>query len=44
MKKKKGIVLIQKDNHYFFNGKPVDYDEATKKVETVIILPEKKPV
>lgn len=37
-----GIVLIQHCDQYFFNGKPVDYDEVTKKIEAVIILPVKE--
>jgi hypothetical protein len=40
-KKKKGIVLIQEVDQYFLNGKLVDYDEVTKNVDTVIILPAK---
>lgn len=38
----KGVVLIQKDDQYFLNGKPIDFDEVTKYVETVIILPAKR--
>lgn len=38
-----GVVLIQNADNYYLNGKPVDFEELAKKVETVIILPEKKP-
>lgn len=37
-----GVVLFRKDDQYFLNGKPVDYDEVTKKVDAVIILPFKE--
>ena len=39
-----GVVLIQKDDQYFLNVKTVDFDEVTKKVETVIVLPAKKGI
>lgn len=37
-----GVVLIKKDEQYYLNGNPVDFDEVKKKVETVITLPAKK--